>query len=49
MQPVPELPPHRKQAGTDSKRDSKMTKINFPVTYIKFSISPTQKLVLRYY
>jgi hypothetical protein len=24
----------------DSKRDFKMTKINFPIAYIKFSISP---------
>jgi hypothetical protein len=40
IQPVPELPPHRKQACADSKRDSKMIKINFPVAHIKFSISP---------
>jgi hypothetical protein len=40
IQHVPELPPHRKQGCADSKRDSKMTKIKFPVAYIKFSISP---------
>jgi hypothetical protein len=38
--PVPELPPHKKQAYPDSKRDSKITKINFPVAHIKFSVSP---------
>jgi hypothetical protein len=26
--------------STDSKRDSKITKINFPVGHIKFSLSP---------
>jgi hypothetical protein len=40
IQPVPKPPPHRKQARADTKRNSKMTKINFPVTHIKFSISP---------
>jgi hypothetical protein len=40
IQPVPELPPHRKQACADSKKDSKMTKITFPLAHIKFSISP---------
>jgi hypothetical protein len=40
IQPVPELPLHRKQACADNKRDSKITKINFPVAHIKFSISP---------
>jgi hypothetical protein len=40
LQPVPELPPHRKQTCAYSERDSKMTKINFPVAQIKFSISP---------
>jgi hypothetical protein len=34
IQPVPELPPHRKQACADSKRDSKITKIIFSVTHI---------------
>jgi hypothetical protein len=34
IQPGPELPPHRKQACADSKRDSKMTKINFPAADI---------------
>jgi hypothetical protein len=29
IQPVPELPPHRKQACADSKTDSNMTKIQF--------------------
>jgi hypothetical protein len=33
-QPVPQLPPHKKQACADSKRESKMTKINFPVAHI---------------
>jgi hypothetical protein len=33
IQSVPELSPHRKQACADSKRDSKMTKINFPVAH----------------
>jgi hypothetical protein len=45
IQPVPELPPHRKHGYADSKRDSKMTKIKFPVDnisnrVIKFLISP---------
>jgi hypothetical protein len=44
IQPVPELLPHRKQTCPDSKRDSKMTKINFPVALItrviKISMSP---------
>jgi hypothetical protein len=43
IQPVPELPPHRKQACADSKKDSKMskmTKITFPLAHINFSISP---------
>jgi hypothetical protein len=45
IQPVPELSPHGKQACADSKRDSKMIKINFPVAHItelhiKLSISP---------
>jgi Na+-transporting methylmalonyl-CoA/oxaloacetate decarboxylase beta subunit len=30
----------RKQACADSKRESKMTKINFPVAHVKFSILP---------
>jgi hypothetical protein len=34
IQPVPEPPAHRKQACTDSKRDSKMTKINLAVAHI---------------
>jgi hypothetical protein len=34
IQPVPKLPSHRKQACADSKRDSKMIKINFPVAHI---------------
>jgi hypothetical protein len=37
---IPELPPHRKQACFDRKRDFMMTNINFPVADIKFSISP---------
>jgi hypothetical protein len=40
IQPVPELPPHRKQACADRKRNSKITKIIFPLAHIKFSISP---------
>jgi hypothetical protein len=44
IQSVPELPPHRQQACADSKRDSKMTKTNFPCSsqnlVMKFSISP---------
>jgi hypothetical protein len=46
---IPELPPHRKQACFDRKRDFMMTNINFPVADIKFSISQFQKLVLRDY
>jgi hypothetical protein len=30
----PKLPPHRKQAFADSKRESKMTKTNFTVAHI---------------
>jgi hypothetical protein len=43
---VSELPPHKKQACADTKRDSKMTKINVSVAHIKFSISP---IVRRYF
>jgi hypothetical protein len=44
MQSVPELPPYRKHACADSKRDSKMIKINFSVAHITaFSISPIPK------
>jgi hypothetical protein len=39
IQPAPELPPCRKQACANSKRDSKMIKINFLEAHIKFSIS----------
>jgi hypothetical protein len=46
IQSVPELPPHRKQACPDSKRDFK---INVSVAHItEFSILPIQKLVLKY-
>jgi hypothetical protein len=34
IQPVPELSPYRKQACADSKRNSKMSKINFAVAHI---------------
>jgi hypothetical protein len=40
IQPVPELPPHRKQASAGSTRDSKIAKINISAAHIKFSISP---------
>jgi hypothetical protein len=50
---ISELPPHRKQAYADSKRDSKMTKINFPVAHItelkSFKFHQSQKFVIRYY
>jgi hypothetical protein len=34
VQGVPELAPQRKQACTDNKRDSKLTKINFLLAQI---------------
>jgi hypothetical protein len=39
IQPVLEPPPLRKQARADSKRNSKMTKINFPVAHKVFNFT----------